>query len=329
MAGKDIYPWFRMYTEARNDAKLRTLTSDQFRVWFNLLCLAAESSMSRHVTSSHRENERGVVTVVTYEILAIEVSNGDVELLQETIAKLEKLHIVACLQDEENEGAIAFVNFDKRQYDNPSDTPAATRERKAQSRARHEMSRDVTPKIRIDKIREEENTTNNTIDIKPRENAPSSRKTRSSVRSPSAKKEKTTTQKAPKEIPPRPRNEIWDAVAAAIGYEPKTRTECSNWGKVCAELKEAGATPEEVSVRVARYIRRYGRGMLTVNALLTHWGECEIDVPIAQNGRVGGGGLTDAEAQRAATQEREAAQSRKEAEFQRRYEAAMLYAADE
>ena len=38
------YPWFRMYSEARVDAKLRSLSADEFRVWFNLLCLASEAA---------------------------------------------------------------------------------------------------------------------------------------------------------------------------------------------------------------------------------------------------------------------------------------------
>lgn len=41
------YPWFRMYSEARVDAKLRSLSADEFRVWFNLLCLASETGDGR------------------------------------------------------------------------------------------------------------------------------------------------------------------------------------------------------------------------------------------------------------------------------------------
>lgn len=34
--------WFRFFSEARNDPKVQMLTSDQFRLWVNLLCLANE-----------------------------------------------------------------------------------------------------------------------------------------------------------------------------------------------------------------------------------------------------------------------------------------------
>jgi len=29
--------WFKLHTEARNDAKLRSMSDSQHRVWFNLL----------------------------------------------------------------------------------------------------------------------------------------------------------------------------------------------------------------------------------------------------------------------------------------------------
>ena len=34
--------WFKLHTEARNDAKLRSLSDSEHRMWFNLLCFAAE-----------------------------------------------------------------------------------------------------------------------------------------------------------------------------------------------------------------------------------------------------------------------------------------------
>ena len=41
-----------------------------------------------------------------------------------------------------------------------------------------------------------------------------------------------------------PRDDVWDVVAEFFG-EPRTKTERTQWGKVVAELLEAGATPEE------------------------------------------------------------------------------------
>lgn len=120
--------WFRMYSEARTDKKLETLTDPQHRVWFNLLCYAAE------------QEARGTLPADDLELLAIEVARGDLILLQDTLQALAKLRIVA-----EDEDGLEFMNFARRQYDKPSDMPDSTRERKRRSRSVHALSRDVTP----------------------------------------------------------------------------------------------------------------------------------------------------------------------------------------
>lgn len=108
--------WFKMYTEAATDPKLKYLTDDKFRVWFNLLCLSAES-----------EN-RGEITEERF-ILAIKCSSGDELLLEETLGLLQKLKIITI-----KENTIIFINFDKRQYENPSDLPDKVNERVKKSR---------------------------------------------------------------------------------------------------------------------------------------------------------------------------------------------------
>lgn len=106
--------WFRLYSEARNDAKLRTLTDSEHRVWFNLLCYAAE-----------QKSHRGRITDFDIDLLAIEVSGGDTDLLIETLQKLSRLRIIRATQGSE----ILFLKFESRQYDKPSDTPANVNER--------------------------------------------------------------------------------------------------------------------------------------------------------------------------------------------------------
>jgi DnaD/phage-associated family protein len=117
-----------MYHEARNDAKLRALTDAQFRVWFNLLCLASE-----------KDDARGVIDVDDMELLSIEVSNGDTALLDDAINRLEKLRII-----ERSENDIMFINFSKRQYSKPSDTPERVKERVTKHRQQNRNA-DVTP----------------------------------------------------------------------------------------------------------------------------------------------------------------------------------------
>lgn len=127
----------RLYHEARNDKKLATLTDKQFRVWFNLLCLAGE------------QKTRGIIRYDDPYLLAIEVSRGDVALLERTLELLAKLRIVN-VGDE-----IAFVNFDKRQYDKPSDTPERVTERVRKHRER-QRNADETPGNTTEQNRAEE-----------------------------------------------------------------------------------------------------------------------------------------------------------------------------
>ena len=132
--------WFRLYGEARNDAKLRALSDAQHRIWFNLLCYASEMET------------RGCINSVDRELLSVECAAGDVDLLNETLEKLIKLRIVTA--EDEN---VCFVNFMKRQYDKPSDTPARVSERVSRHRTKPETpeaervtlsNANVTPKKR-------------------------------------------------------------------------------------------------------------------------------------------------------------------------------------
>jgi hypothetical protein len=152
--------WLRLHHEARNDRKLESLNDAEFRVWFNLLVMSSE------------QPERGVITFDDLELLALEVARGDAELLTRTLDRLVKLRIVESVtgRDRADESFVHFINFEKRQYDKPSDAPSATRERKARQRLReretgvtedvshdgHAMSRDVTPQNREEQIQNRE-----------------------------------------------------------------------------------------------------------------------------------------------------------------------------
>lgn len=130
------FPWFRMYYEARTDAKLHSLADDEFRVWFNLLCYAAE-----------QVDDRGAIDTEDGFLVAVEVAGGDEELLHRTLHKLERLRIIEWSEDE-SDHRMLFSHFDDRQYDKPSDAPEQTRERKRKSRAQQQQSADVTPMSR-------------------------------------------------------------------------------------------------------------------------------------------------------------------------------------
>ena len=53
-----------------------------------------------------------------------------------------------------------------------------------------------------------------------------------------------------------PRDDVWDVLAEHFG-EPRTRTERSQFGKVVAELLEAGASPEETATACLYVLRTF------------------------------------------------------------------------
>ena len=69
---------------------------------------------------------------------------------------------------------------------------------------------------------------------------------------------------------PRKRNPLWDAMSEIFG-EPTTRTAQKLRGKMCSELKDAGATPDEIMVRAKRWRHHYNGATMTDTALVKHW----------------------------------------------------------
>lgn len=53
-----------------------------------------------------------------------------------------------------------------------------------------------------------------------------------------------------------PKDDIWDCLVVHFGF-PRTKTERAMFGKVVAELLEAGATPEETSTACVYVLRNF------------------------------------------------------------------------
>jgi hypothetical protein len=150
--------WIKLFYEARSDIKLKKLTSDQFRVWFNLLLFAAE------------QEDRGLIVADDFYLLALEVSDENEDLLRETLALLLKLKMISW-SDQEGVHIVEFLHFEERQYEKPSDKPESVRERVRRHREAKKassqsdvtpMKRDVTPcnateQKRAEQSRAEEN----------------------------------------------------------------------------------------------------------------------------------------------------------------------------
>ena len=123
------YPWFRAYSEMLHDPKIRRMTPAQRWVWVGLLCLASDSA------------ERGTLELapgIAYEYedlaLAVDAEQEDVERCLETATQMSMVRV--------DGSKLIIVNWDKRQYDNPSDAPERAR---ARQRKHRESRRDDEP----------------------------------------------------------------------------------------------------------------------------------------------------------------------------------------
>lgn len=87
-------------------------------------------------------------------------------------------------------------------------------------------------------------------------------------------KSKTNTL-APKplaqESKPRQPDQIWDTLKAVFG-EPLTKNERGKRNAAAAQLREAGATPDEIHAAVRLWPKKYPQATCTAHALVNHWG---------------------------------------------------------
>jgi hypothetical protein len=127
--------WLKLHHDVRTDRKLSTLDAEEFRTWLHLLVFASE-----------QEEHRGVIYGIEEQLLALEVSGGNVNLLRRTLDRLQGLRIVSLSSinnaphQERNAPVtphIAFLQFDKRQHLKPSDRPERVRDRVQRYRAAH------------------------------------------------------------------------------------------------------------------------------------------------------------------------------------------------
>lgn len=144
--------WFKVYTEARNDAKLRSLSDAQHRVWFNLLCFAAEQPVRGTITSP-------------LTVLAIEVASGDRALVIDTLTALQFLNCVTVspcnalvtpcnatlpvtgVTEALQPVTVVFRTFEKRQHIKPSDEKERIRQRVAKHRKLKSCANSSTPDV--------------------------------------------------------------------------------------------------------------------------------------------------------------------------------------
>lgn len=141
--------WFKLHSDFRNDPKIKRLPIAERYAFIILLCLANESEI------------RGTIAGLDDDDIAfeLEMQSEDWQTLK---AKFKIKGFIDFTKDQ-----ILIRNWDKRQYDKPSDHPEATKQRKRLQREKAKllkgedvtpMSRDVTPmsRARVDQSRLEE-----------------------------------------------------------------------------------------------------------------------------------------------------------------------------
>jgi hypothetical protein len=64
---------------------------------------------------------------------------------------------------------------------------------------------------------------------------------------------------------------LFDCVVEVFGFEKVTKRVGTRVGKIVAELKELGATCDDLKVRVAAYRRQFPSMPLTPEAMMKHW----------------------------------------------------------
>lgn len=119
-------PWFKLHSQFRNDPKFKRFSKEEKYDFIVLLCLASESK------------ERGVI-LVDEQSLSDELDLS-IEETQSLLAKLIDKRIF----HEREDGYMEFSNWEDRQYDNPSSTPAAVNQRVKKHREEQKSVTTVT-----------------------------------------------------------------------------------------------------------------------------------------------------------------------------------------
>ena len=101
-----------------------------------------------------------------------------------------------------------------------------------------------------------------------------------------------------KPIKQRKNGALYVALETAMGYKPSTQVERGGWNKCVKELAEAGATPDDVEIRVKMYRENWKGITVTPYALIKHWsllGDYIKEEPKVHDCNVSGHNMIDLE----------------------------------
>lgn len=69
----------------------------------------------------------------------------------------------------------------------------------------------------------------------------------------------------------RKRDLLWEAMEYVMGHSPTTKTERGRWNKAVKELREVGATPDDLVLRATSYRRRWPDIDMTPTGIVANW----------------------------------------------------------
>lgn len=231
-------PWFRFYTEAVADQKLRTLSPVHRWLWVALLSAARMSP------------EPGVL-LVSADIPHTKATLADLAAVRERdvvagLAEFEKRHMVA---EDTERGCWVVIHFGDRQYESDTST-ARTRKHRVKATG-NGAGNDVGTF---------QNCSGNADGNAPDTEAENRGSTAGRKRPPKDE---------PRGYTKAERDPIFSALSGVFGA-PETRTTRSFFGKAVTELLDAGATADQVTERGKRLLAK-GWPDCTPAALLKHW----------------------------------------------------------
>ena len=126
-------PWLRLHTEIVDDPKLADFTGDEFRLWIYLIAMGRESTVPGTIGMA----AAGIAWRVRRPLAEVEA----------TIAKCEAKGML-----ESDTLTVRILNWDKRQYDKPSDKPQETAARQRKARDTKSNHAHVTPESRASSV---------------------------------------------------------------------------------------------------------------------------------------------------------------------------------
>lgn len=115
-------PWIKIYTELRHDLKLRRCCPAEKWLWIVLLILAGESSERGKIFLTPN---KGLSESDIADAAGLSPMEDDYSCVEPALKYFQSVGMIKI----ESNGTIEICHFVDRQYDNPSDHPAAVAER--------------------------------------------------------------------------------------------------------------------------------------------------------------------------------------------------------